>query len=83
MGFGFLFLGYLLTFVLYLTANRLGVGAFALLLGYLLMFLGILKLEKYEKRFGFAKILLIPLFLGGIYQAVGDPVGSFPIFIYF
>ena len=84
MGFGYLLLGYLATFVLYLTANRLGVGAFVLLFGYVLMLWGVLKLEKFEKRFGFAKLLLIPLLLGGVYQAIGEVLAllkiSFPLF---
>ena len=79
MGFGYLFLGYLMTFVLYLTANRLGVGAFALLFGYLLLLLGVLKLEKYEKRFGFAKPLLFLLLLGGVYQAIGEVLAFYKV----
>lgn len=72
MGFGWLLIGYLFTYVLYLTANRLGIGSVALLLGYSLMLVGTLKLEHYEKRFGFAKFLLIPLLAGGLYQAIGE-----------
>ncbi|MBQ7172802.1 MAG: hypothetical protein IJR88_01605 [Clostridia bacterium] len=69
MGFGWLLLGYLTAFVLYLTANQLGLASFALLLGCALMLVGVFKLEKYEKRFGLAKYFLFPLLAGGVYQA--------------
>ena len=72
MGFGYLLLGYLCTFLLTMTANRLGIGSLSLLLGEVLMLLGVIRLEHYEKRFSFAKLLLIPLLAGGVYQAIGE-----------
>ena len=44
MGFGYLLLGYLVTFVLYLTVQGLGFGGIALLLGYGVMLLGLSEL---------------------------------------
>ena len=72
MGFGYLLLGYLVTFLLTMTANRLGIGSLTLLLGEVLMLLGVINLEKYEKRFFFAKPLLAALLLGGVYQAARE-----------
>lgn len=58
MGFGYLLLGYLLAFLLEITANAVGLGSIALLVGYGLMAAGIWKLHAYEKSFRFA---LLPL----------------------
>ena len=84
MGFGYLLLGYLFTFLLTMTANRLGIGSLSLLFGEVLMLLGTIKLEKYEKRFFFAKPLLVALLAGGLYQAVREVLAfckiSVPLF---
>lgn len=72
MGFGYLLLGYLCTFLLTMTANQLGIGSLTLLLGEVLMLLGVNSLEKYEKRFFFAKPLLVALLVGGVYQAARE-----------
>ncbi|MBR2927263.1 MAG: hypothetical protein IKC31_06775 [Clostridia bacterium] len=72
MGFGYLFLGYLVTFVLRLTAEGLGVTGFALLLGYSLMLAGLWQLTRFEKSFAVSKWLLIPLLVGALYQTVKD-----------
>ena len=48
MGFGYLLLGYLISFLIYLTVQALGVGSLALLAGYLLMLYGLATLCKYH-----------------------------------
>lgn len=61
MGFGYLFLGYLVTFVLYMTVNGLGFGGLALLVGYSTMLYGIWQLNHYHRAFAWAKWLLFPM----------------------
>jgi hypothetical protein len=68
MGFGYLLIGYLITFVLYLTVNGLGFGGLALLLGYAMMFAGLSELNRYHHAFSFAKWILIPAFPLAIYD---------------
>ena len=58
MGFGFLLFGYLTAFLLKSSANAVGIGSLALLVGYGLMVVGIWKLRVYEQLFRFA---LLPL----------------------
>ena len=54
MGFGFLLIGYLVAFVLSMTMERLSFGGAAYLIGYLLMFRGLLELERYQRAFSYA-----------------------------
>ncbi|MBE6602368.1 MAG: hypothetical protein E7637_07705 [Ruminococcaceae bacterium] len=68
MGFGFLLIGYLVCYVLSMTMERLGVGGVAYLLGYLLMFRGILELIRYQRAFQTAKYVLYPLLLTSCYS---------------
>lgn len=72
MGFGFLFIGYLLTFLLYLTLQALGFGSLALLGGYALMLYALTKLCRFHASFSLAKWSLIPLLLTGIYRLLQD-----------
>ena len=60
MGFGYLLLGYLVSFVLSLTVDRLGLGGLAGLLGYALMLFGLMELERYQRAFAPAKWLALP-----------------------
>ena len=67
MGFGYLFLGYLITFLLYMTVSSLGFGGLALLLGYSLMLYGLWQLNRYHRAFAWSKWTLLPLIvLAGI-----------------
>lgn len=75
MGFGYLFIGYLITFVLYLTVQAFGVGGLALLIGFGTMMLGLCELTKYNKTFVFAKWSCVPLLVTALYQLV-DELGS-------
>ena len=68
MGFGYLFIGYLLAFVLQATLAGLGWGAVALLLGYGVMFWGFWQLTYYQKAFVWAKWMLIPMTLTALYD---------------
>lgn len=70
MGFGYLFIGYLIAFVLYLTVQALGVGGLALLIGFGTMMLGLWELTHYQKEFVFAKWLCVPLLFTSAYQLV-------------
>ncbi len=68
MGFGYLTIGYLVTFVLYLPAQALGVGTLALLIGYGTMLLGLCQLNRFQFRFAYAKWLLLPLIVTALYD---------------
>lgn len=72
MGFGYLFVGYLITFVLYLTVQALGLGGMTLLAGYGVMMLGLFELSRYQRAFSYAKWMCIPLMLTAVYQSLGD-----------
>lgn len=68
MGFGYLLIGYLVTFILYMTFNGLGFGGLALLLGYALMFMGLSELNRYHRAFFWAKWSLVPAFPIALYD---------------
>ena len=68
MGFGFLFLGYLVAFVLSLTLDRLGFGGAAYLFGYALMYKGLSELTRYQPNFVYGKWLTYPLLLISVYR---------------
>ncbi len=72
MGFGYLLLGYLVTFLLQLTAQGLGMGGIALVLGYALMFYGLWQLTRFERSFAVAKWMLVPLFVIALYATLKD-----------
>lgn len=72
MGFGYLLLGYLTAFLLYLTVQALGIGSLALLLGYLLMLYGLLSLCRYNNSFAISKWMLLPLLLWTLYLMLCD-----------
>ena len=55
MGFGYVLIGYLVTFVIYLTVQALNVGSLATLLGYALMCYGLWGLNRYHVAFSIAK----------------------------
>lgn len=61
MGFGYLLIGYLISYVLSLTVSGLGFGGLALLLGYAVMLMGLRELEHFEPMFAWSKWLLIPM----------------------
>ena len=66
MGFGYLLLGYLVTYVIYLTASAFGIGSLALLIGTALMFWGLRGLCRFSGSFELAKWLTLPLFAIGL-----------------
>ena len=72
MGFGLLFIGYLLAFLLYLTVQALGFGSLALLGGYALMLYALSKLTRFEPTFAYAKWMLPALLLTGVYRLLFD-----------
>ncbi len=63
MGFGYLLIGYLITYLLKLTAGALGVGFLALLIGYGCMLWGCLQLKRYCGGFVFPLLAILPLLL--------------------
>lgn len=77
MGFGYLFIGYLITFVLYLTVNALVpmMGGLALLVGFGTMMLGLWELTRYHKSFVYAKWTCVPLMAIALYRLVDDVGG--------
>jgi len=84
MGFGYLLIGYLITFILYMTFNGLGFGGLALLLGYALMFMGLSELNRYHRAFVWAKWILLPAFPIALYDLAQSLAAQFlwdsPIF---
>ncbi|MBQ8311113.1 MAG: hypothetical protein IJX80_08905 [Clostridia bacterium] len=77
MGFGYLFLGYLVSFFLYMTVQALGIGSLALLVGYAMMFYGLYLLRHYHAAFASAKWMLVPLLAMGLYRVAEDIVTLF------
>ena len=72
MGFGYLLLGYLITFVLRLTASALSLGSLALLIGYGMMLFGLWKLKDYCRSFLWAVGATGALLLTAVYRALED-----------
>lgn len=72
MGFGYLFIGYLITFVLYITVNSLGFGGVALLLGYGVMFYALNTLTLYHRAFTYAKWVQLPLAVTALYSLIAS-----------
>ena len=70
MGFGYLLIGYLITFVIYLTFDALGFGGLGLLLGYGVMLMGLTRLNPFQRAFSYARWSLIPLICVAVYQSV-------------
>ena len=72
MGFGSLFLGYLVSFLLYMTVQALGIGSFALLVGYAMMLYGLYLLGRFHTAFAAAKWLTVPLLVTAVYRMIED-----------
>jgi signal transduction histidine kinase len=72
MGFGYLFVGYLLAFLLQNTLAGLGWGAVAVLLGYGVMLWGFCLLQHYHDSFVFAKWTLLPMMLTALYDLLAS-----------
>lgn len=66
MGFGILLLGYLITYLIAITAGSIGIGSLALLAGSVLMFWGIRSLRRFSVAFEAAKWLTLPIFALGL-----------------
>lgn len=66
MGFGYLLLGYLITYLISITAGAVGIGSLALLAGSALMFWGLHNLCRFNTSFVPAKWLTLPLFALGL-----------------
>ena len=72
MGFGYLFIGYLLAFLLQSTLAGLGWGAVALLLGYGVMLGGLLMLQRFHDSFSWAKWMLVPMTVAALYDLLSS-----------
>ena len=72
MGFGYLFFGYLIAFLLSMTARALGFGTLASLLGLALILMGLQRLGRYHKAFSLSKWLAIPRLLLSLYWLACD-----------
>ncbi len=72
MGFGYLLLGYLITYVISITAGAMGVGSLALLAGAALMFWGVRSLCCFNTSFIPAKWLTLGVFLLGVLRLWQD-----------
>ena len=76
MGFGNLLLGYLVTYVISITAGAAGVGSLALMLGAALMFWGIRSLCCFNTSFIPAKWLTIGVFALGVLRLWQDFISA-------
>ena len=76
MGFGYLLLGYLVTYVIYITASSVGVGSLALLAGSALMFWAFCSLRRFNTSFDAAKWLTLPIFALGLCRLWQDVAGA-------
>ena len=76
MGFGYLLLGYLVTYVIYITASSVGVGSLALLAGSALMFWALSCLRRFNTAFDAAKWLTLPIFVLGFCRLWQDAAGA-------
>jgi len=72
VGFGYLLLGYLTTFLLKMLASTLGVGSLALLIGYFLMWTGIRTLRLYCRSFEWAEWVLYPMIATAVFGLFRD-----------
>ena len=72
MGFGYLLFGYLITYVIYITASAAGAGSLALLGGSALMFFGLRGLCRFNTSFVPAKWLTLPIFALGLFRLWQD-----------
>ncbi len=68
MGFGYLLIGYLITFVIKVTVSSLGFGGLALLVGYGVMLYGLSQLRLYHRAFVWSEWILLPLMLTAVYD---------------
>ena len=76
MGFGYLLLGYIVTYVIYITASSVGIGSLALLVGSALMFWAFCSLRNFNTAFDAAKWLTIPIFVLGLFRLWQDVAGA-------
>ncbi len=72
MGFGHLLLGYLVTYVISITAGAIGIGSLALMGGAALMFWGIRNLCSFNTSFIPAKWLTVGVFALGVFRLWQD-----------
>lgn len=72
MGFGYLLLGYLIAFLLSMTAGALGFGSLALLFGFAMMLVGLWRLSRYHSAFKLSVWILLPMLVTAIYWLFSD-----------
>lgn len=72
MGFGYLLIGYLITFVLYMTVSSLGFGGVALFVGAAVMLYGLWSLNRYHSAFSYAKWISVPLLAVAFYDMLNS-----------
>ena len=68
MGFGYLLIGYLISFVIKLTVSNLGFGGVALLVGYGVMLYGLMQLRLYHRAFVWSEWIILPLAITALYE---------------
>ena len=66
MGFGLLFIGYFLEFMLGMNE----IGTFTHIIGYMVMFAGLARLRRYCPIFSYAQYATLPLMLVAVYQTL-------------
>ena len=76
MGFGYLLLGYLVTYVISITASSLGFGAVAFIIGAALMFWAFCSLCNFNTSFDPARWLTLPIFILGVFYLWQSSLGS-------
>ena len=72
MGFGYLLIGYVVTYLISITAGAVGVGSVTLLIGAALMFWGLRGLCRFDSAFAPAKWLTVAVFALGLLRLWQD-----------
>lgn len=76
MGFGYLLIGYLVTYVISITASSIGIGSVAFLIGSALMFWAFCSLRRFNTSFELARWLTLPIFILGAFYLWQNSFGA-------
>ena len=77
MGFGYLLIGYLVTFLFSITAQALQLGFLAMMVGCAAMLFGVYKLMQYCASFRYSSWLLIGMLLLSVYHMIAEMSDAF------
>ncbi len=77
MGFGYLLIGYLVTFLFSITAQALQLGFLAMMVGCAAMLFGVYKLKQYCSSFRFSAWTLIAILVISVYHMIAEMSDAF------